>query len=307
MTDEVLDTGDDEQVDTAAVDGKLAAVQAIVDATVGKDARNKDQGFDYSSAAAVARAVKPALAAEACSFRYTGCEVISHDPVTSRLGAEGTRWRLLVGYRFAGGGGHIDVTLPMEAVDYSDKGLSKILTQAQKYAALQMFYATPGSAEEVDAAAPEFRSGPAQTHYAKPTRMHRLKATLILLAASHPDLTEQLGGSDGWLARRGMPTVVDPDRLDELGGPRWTNDQADALEALICDLETGGDGTAHGLTPPAEPAPDFVDVNVGEELAAPDDDGVVHEKHVIAPIGAPPTGEDLTRPFTDDEAEEATA
>lgn len=303
MPEDVPD-GIDEH-DTGGVNEKLAAVQALVDATIGKDARNKDQGFDYSSAAAVARAVKPALAAETCSFRYTACEVIGQDPVTSRHGAEGTRWRLFVGYRFSGGGGHIDVTLPMEAVDYSDKGLSKILTQAQKYAALQMFYATPGTADESDAASPEFRSGPAttQTHYAKPTRMHRLKAALVGLAAAHPELTDQLGGSDGWLARRGMPTVVDPDRLDELGGPRWTNDLADALEALIRDLETGGDGTAHGLTPPPEPEPAIADVDVGDELAAPDDDEVVHESHVMAPLGAPSTGQDLTRPFTDDEAE----
>jgi len=118
----------------AAMSAVMAAIRAV-----GKNHRNEAQNFYFRSIDDVYAAAQPALVEQGvfCTPRMLSRKTVS---VTSGSGATGSHHMIQVEFEFcAADGSSVRVVVPGEASDWGDKGLSKAMSAAYKYAIFQTF------------------------------------------------------------------------------------------------------------------------------------------------------------------------
>ena len=119
---------------------KLVAVQQDIDA-ITKNKKNKEQGYLFRSIDDVYNYIHPLLKKHSviCLPKTISSETKRYPG--RREGQTVTHAQVLVDYIYAtDDGSSVTVTMPGEALDYSDKAINKALAFAHKYAIIQMFH-----------------------------------------------------------------------------------------------------------------------------------------------------------------------
>lgn len=116
----------------------MAAILAEIP-SIGKDNRNKDQGFQYRGIDDVYNALHPLLARHKVFMAPTVLSRTSEDRTTAKGGVMQCV-TLSVEYRFFhADGSFVSCTVMGEGRDISDKATNKAMASAHKYALLQTF------------------------------------------------------------------------------------------------------------------------------------------------------------------------
>jgi hypothetical protein len=106
---------------------------------IGKNQRNKEQGYNFRGIDDVLKAVHPLLAKHGVFFAPHVLER-EYEERVAKSGAVGHCAHLHVGYKVYGpGGDFIELDTWGEALDYSDKASNKAMTAAFKYAIFELF------------------------------------------------------------------------------------------------------------------------------------------------------------------------
>lgn len=138
----------------AAVTGKLKGI--------GKNRRNKEQGYNFRGIDDVLTALHPLLAEHGLVFVPNVVDREYEERVSSK-GTVGHCAHLHVVYRIYGpAGDHVEGSTWGEGLDYGDKATNKAMTAAFKYLLFQVF-AICDPDEDADATTPEQGSRPRNT------------------------------------------------------------------------------------------------------------------------------------------------
>ena len=198
-----------------AIHPAIIAVMGSIGA-IGKDRRNKEQGFQYRGIDDVYNALQPAMVA---AKMYMVPEVISAERGhgKSKNGTDFNELFLRVRVHFisAVDGSEVVAEVEQEARDYADKASGKALSMAVKYAAFTVF-CIPTEEPESDAAHIE---GKAETRTTSPATNGNGKPPADPAAAEYRKTVEQLlaDKQHGWSAdiRAAVLALVAPKRQQD--------------------------------------------------------------------------------------------
>lgn len=180
----------------------LARVMGDVRA-VGKDERNKQQGFNFRGIDAVLNAVGPALRAHGVIVT-PHLDSLTRRQTTTSKGAAMNCVDVVVTYTFTGPAGDVlTATVPGEAFDSGDKATPKAMSVAFRTALLQAL-ALPTTDTDVDAESPQGTVGqPIQQAGQQPSQSPQEAAEKALTEAwNSADALHRLGA---WYRQHGAP------------------------------------------------------------------------------------------------------
>lgn len=148
---------------------RLAAVAGRMP-SLGKDKKNREQGFAFRSIEKIVAEARPLLADEGLSIVPT--RILSHisEEVTAKSGARGYRTIVEVEYSVGCEDDNIIGAGVGEAIDYGDKSTSKATQMAFKYFLTDVLLVAEGDPDETT---PEARGS------GKPNALVRLKNELV--------------------------------------------------------------------------------------------------------------------------------
>jgi len=120
---------------------KIAKVMADV-SSVPKTGYNQHGNYKYATDADIVGAVHGAMAAHSITMHVVSAVVMNERDVPTKHGGLSHHAMFMFTFRFAcgyGEGEYLDVQIPSEAMDTSDKAYYKAITGAKKYALLTTF------------------------------------------------------------------------------------------------------------------------------------------------------------------------
>src|SRR4030095_15651037 len=133
---------------------KIAAVMSQV-RTLEKTGKNTYDKYDYMTADAIAQRIGSALAAAGVAF-FPSIVGVETNEYTTQKGTTNFRTVVNMQITFACGetGAIFTILWAGEAIDRSDKSISKAAVSAVKYALIKTFLLTGGDEEDADADSP---------------------------------------------------------------------------------------------------------------------------------------------------------
>jgi hypothetical protein len=238
--------------------GRISAIAAEAGA-IGRDGRNTQQGYDFTSEAAVKRVVNPLLERHGVAVLFLGVEgPIEWEQRATRNGAAQYVARAVIAYRVVNTDtpdDAFDLRLAAEGIDSGDKALPKLYTMAQKNALLNIFDLVRGDDPDAET--------PPETMHVQPIGQHAAERFLDAATLAGVENLEALKAVSQAIGRpvktRAQLAAVDRAHLETMadlvrdwkqrsgadqvfGGDGGTTDVAD-------DAGPGDEGL--DLTPPA--------------------------------------------------------